>query len=150
MKKIESLQKRVVRWILCYPNKSYREMLIKLNLLPLNLYMQLLELLLLSRICLGEYNTDLTSAFLLTERRGKQYFTLPAIANEKQRQSFLYRTPNLANKIIPYTDIFSTNAKPEILKLFWSYFKVNFNEQVPCTWRICDCGNCKLTRPNFS
>ena len=66
-----SLQKRVVKWILFYANISYTESLIKLNLLPLNFYLQLNDLLVLARICLGKYETTLSSIFHFTQRRGQ-------------------------------------------------------------------------------
>ena len=70
IRKIESLQNRVVKWILFYANISYTESLIKLNLLPLNVYLQLNDLLVLARICLGKYETTLSSFFHFTQRRG--------------------------------------------------------------------------------
>ena len=149
VRKIESLQKRVVKWILFYANISYTESLIKLNLLPLNFYLQLNDLLVLARICLGKYETTLSSIFHFTQRRGHWYFKLPATTNEQQRYSFFHRVPALANKVLPRVDIFLPSAKAKLLKLFWTFFNRNFNELLPCTWSICDCINCRLTRPDF-
>ena len=150
VRKIESLQKRVVKWILFYANISYTESLIKLNLLPLNFYLQLNDLLVLARICSGKYETTLSSIFHFTQRRGHWYFKLPASTNEQQRYSFFHRVPALANKVLPRVDIFLPNAKAKLLKLFWTFFNRNFNELLPCTWSICDCINCRLTRKTFS
>ena len=146
VRKIESLQKRVVKWILFYANTSYTESLIKLNLLPSKFYLQLNDLLVLARICSGKYETTLSSIFHFTQRLGQWYFKLPATTNEQQRYSFFHRVPALANKVLPRVDIFLPNAKA---KLLWTFFNQNFNEVLPCTWCICDCIRCWLTRPNF-
>ena len=138
-----------VKWILFYANISYKEWLIKLNSMPLIFYLQLNNLLVLARICLGKYETTLSSICHFTQRRGQWYFKLPATTNEQQWYSFFHRVPALANKVLPRVDIVLPNAKAKVLKLFWTFFSRKFNELLPCTWSVCDCKNCRLIRPNF-
>ena len=59
LKKMESFQKRVTRWILYDDN--YCDRLTKLNLLPLSLYLQLTDLLMLSKIIAGKHDVDYSS-----------------------------------------------------------------------------------------
>ena len=57
MRKIEKLQRRVTERVLPW-RSDYRERLIFLNLLPIPMYFQVLEVLTLVKICNGGYNID--------------------------------------------------------------------------------------------
>ena len=51
MRLMENFQKRVLKWMKDYGNASYLENVILLRLLPLPMFLQLNELLLLSKLC---------------------------------------------------------------------------------------------------
>ena len=57
MRNLEAVQKRVTRWILPYC-ENYQERLLLLNLLPVSLYLQLTDLLMLSKLIAGCFDFD--------------------------------------------------------------------------------------------
>ena len=62
-RKLEHFQTSVVKWIL--PEENYRSALIMLNILPLHLYMQITDILLLHKIVIGYYDCDLSEHYTI-------------------------------------------------------------------------------------
>ena len=144
MKKTEQLQKRVTNWII--PSiKDYKDRLIKLDLLPVPLYLQMLDILLLSNICNGQY-FNLEGFPSLEQGPRREDRIIPVVQTpkfENAQQEFFTRTCRLI-RFLPCLDITKTvGLKPKILRNFWNFFETKYNENNLCTWRIaCRCPQC--------
>ena len=153
MRILERVQKKVCNWII--PDSSYKDCLIKLNILPVPFYFQLLDLLYLSKILTQNINYDFSDKFnyyneytyhtrlepyrFLQESRPK-----PATAE----QNFWFRAKRLAMQLPSPIDIREYDTlKPKLLYWMWREFLETFDELNTCTWRMkCDCvaKNCRL------
>ena len=138
MKKTEQLRKRVTNWII--PSiKDYKNRLIKLDLLPVPLYLQMLDFLLLSNICNGQYDFNLEGFLSLEQGPRREDSIIPVVQTpkfENAQQEFFTRTCRLI-RFLPCLDITKTvGLKPKILRNFWNFFETKYNENNLCTWRI--------------
>ena len=94
---LEKSQEKVSKWIL--PNLNYCERLRSLNLLPLNFYIVLTDLLMLSKLVNNYYAFNISEHINIVQRRSSFRFVLPEIKKEFQRSNFFYRTTYRANII---------------------------------------------------
>ena len=58
MKELELVQKRVTKWICRTSHVDYKTRLIQLKLLPINLYIEMHDLLTFCKIVADQYNFD--------------------------------------------------------------------------------------------
>ena len=149
---IEAFQKRVTKWIFSYGVADYFTRMSAANLLPVPMFLQLLDLLHLSSICSGAYDYDYTS-FINYCDIGKQrchsdLFILKSLNYVKSRDSFFFRTQRVANNLP--IDVNFTNPvglKNRLLSLMHQKLKEKFDENNVCTWRLCcDCPDCRPLR----
>ena len=100
---ILKLSKRACKWILGDYDSSYTDMLWRLNLLPLSYFIEITDLLFLSKVINGVYDTDWTGFFTFHENqrstRHSSTFDLQRTRNVKTTERFFHRTPQLANNI---------------------------------------------------
>ena len=142
-KLLENVQKRCLKWISYSNNSNYKELLQKNGILPLSLYMQLLDILLLSKVFEGYFDFDPT-AFVTVRRPTRELRTSDQILFEHGKrnlhiceQSFFTRTTNLVNRLpqhIRFGEI--TGLKQRLLSYLWDHFQTEYNEIVSSTWRI--------------
>ena len=134
---------KVVNWI-CGTDSCIQQIRM-LNILPLPMYIQSLNLLLLSELS----NEPQNSIELLQTQdmlsRSNELFKLPKTRTEKMRKEFVFRTSRLANKVSHLIDFSSsTGLKKRIIQLLWKFVETKFNENNTCTWQLaCDCQNCR-------
>ena len=124
MRKIEQLLRRVTKWVL--PWKSdYRERLLLLNLLPIPMYIQVLDVLTLVKMCNGCYDIDPQFTFKLGRASSRDCRIIPHIkypSTELQYQEFFVRTCRLI-KHLPAVDVTQPlGLKPKLLSIFWTFF----------------------------
>ena len=123
MQPLARSQEKVSNWIL--PNLNYCERLRSLNLLPLNYYIVLTDLLLLSKMANNYYAFNISEHIKTVQRRSSFRFVLPEIKKEFQRSNFFYRTTYRANIIDSNVKLFQpVGLKYRILYLMWKYFNV--------------------------
>ena len=135
-------QIRALKWITGYRNASYFENMVSLRLLPLPMFLQINDLLLLSKL----YH-DKENALPLIETYEHQYgrvksrlFKIPKLRTEKIRENFYFRTAKVANNLPEEIDF----SKRRILPFMWDRLMLNFNEREVCTRTIfCDCSDCR-------
>ena len=145
MKKTVQLQKRVTNWII--PSiKDYKDRLIKLDLLPVPLYLQMLDILLILNICHGQYDFNLEGFLSLEQGPRREDRIIPVVQTtkfENAQQEFFTRTCRLI-RFLPCLDITKTfGLKPKILRNFWNFFETKYNQNNLRTWRIaCRCPQC--------
>ena len=148
--KLGHFQTSVVKWIL--PEENYRSALIMLKILPLHLYMQITDILLLHKIVIGYYDCDLSEHYTINPNLSKarntsNIFKLHIPRLEQSRQNFWFRTARLVNLMPPEIQFLKTDGlKPMLLKYSWNYFQQYFHSESPCTWKLfCDCtlNNCR-------
>ena len=103
LQQLERLQKKVVKWILGQKVMPYPNQLRLLNILPLTMFMQLNEILFLSK--LTEDDSFLPMLKQNSEKgRTNELFKLPKTRTEKARTDFFFRTCRLANRIEKYIE----------------------------------------------
>ena len=115
---IELVKKRACKWIISFDwYYDYKSALTNLNILPLSLYLQILDIVLLSKIMNGFCKIDwpatvdvnLEFKFL----RSAKHFQLPRMKYEIERENFFYRTCRTVNNIPAAIDVveFRTETK---------------------------------------
>ena len=105
MRLLEKSQKRVSKWI--PPSLNYCERLRSLNLLPLNYYIVLTDLLLLSKLVNNYYAFNISEHIYIVQRRSSFWFVLPEIEKEIQLSNFFYRTTYRAKIIDSIVNFFN-------------------------------------------
>ena len=151
MKSLEQVQHRATDWILGYPELNYKQPLYALNILPLSIYFQISDLLMLSKLLSRKYNVSLNNHLTpyiqnyTTRNSEKPIFKLPDLKLETGCGNFWYRTPRLFNKLQSYVNVLDdVGLKKRLVAFFWSWFDTNFDIDKPCTWIFaCGCVNCR-------
>ena len=143
--RLERFQKKVTKWTVTSPDTYYVNQLRALNVLPLPLYLQLTDLLLLSSL---DGRTDVfphLSQCPQTNLRTKDVFKSAKIRTENARGEFTIRTSRIANRIDKHVDFTNkTGLKNQILQLMWNFMVEKYNENNICTWQLaCDCNQCR-------
>ena len=144
LRKLEALQKRVVKWITF--DHDHRRGLISANLLPLSLYLQLLDLMMLSKIINGRCDIDYSRFLTITNQPNSIYptrlglqtrFVIEKPRTRKEDQCFWYRAPAAANRIATAVDFFNeVNLKSRIIEYLWHHFLNKYQECDSDSWRV--------------
>ena len=109
---------------------SYRSQLKILNILPLPMFLQLNDMLLLSKIT----NEEMRTSISLPERpeirgRRSKIFKLWKTRREKGRSEFVFRNCRLVNRLDDYIDFMNPQGlKNRLLKLMWKLMKNTRNQ----------------------
>ncbi|XP_075247118.1 uncharacterized protein LOC142340428 [Convolutriloba macropyga] len=146
-KMIESVQRRATAWILSDSKSSYKKRLETLKILPVSLYFEMNDLLLLSSIVTGKVDINWQKYISFSDSRTRSSTkTLKINANEnlktRQKADFWYRTSTLANLLSTSVDLFhdTETLKTRLSDIYWEYFLEYYNELTSCTWHIrCGC-----------
>ena len=144
--KFEKVQEIATKWIL-NASFEYKDRLLQLKLLPLSLYVEMHNLLLLISLDRNEYDVvvDLPR---VTEDKTRQHtrgeLTIGTNRLYKTDENFFHRTKLLYNIIIRvYTSYGKYLNKDTISKIYWDYFLRKYDKRDKCTWRIvCKCDHC--------
>ena len=102
--RLERFQKKVTKWTVTSPDTYYVNQLRALNVLPLQMYLQLTDLLLLSSL---DGRTDVfphLSQCPQTNLRTKEVFKNAKIRTENARGEFIIRTSRIADRIDKHVD----------------------------------------------
>ena len=140
-KTLEKIQKESLKWV--NGDRNYPESLKKCKILPLTLYLQLQDLLTMSKCLNGHYDYNFNDFICLRDSdrslRSNDYLRFDNKRPNKKvcRDSFFYRTGALVNRL-PKTVNFKNpeGLKRRLLGYFWWYFNNKYNEIVSNTWRI--------------
>ena len=139
MRNLEWFQRNAVSWITNSKTVSYIEQLRLLNLLPLPMYYQLNDLLLLSSFQqIQPSNTKEPMLFGKKSMRRDDYFDLTKIRLENSRVDFFFRIQRIANRLYHIIN-FGNNygLKHRILKQMWNDIIMRYKPENVCTWQIC-------------
>ena len=141
LKKLESCQKKVLRWIV--GDKPYEDCLRDANLLPISLYLQLIDLLFLSNVLDGRYYLDISLYIQLavpsrnTRQADNPRFLLDRPRTRLCEHNFWFRAPDLANRLPPHVGFFRpVGLKARLLSLLWSHFQTRYNANDSESWRL--------------
>ena len=138
---IENFNRKVLRRV--SPGLSYRDSLLKNNLLP-PLYFQVpKDLFLFSKILNDDYDVFPHAYYITVNDSRWKRIVLPTIKYEMQRQDFRYRTAFRTNVIRKHMDFYNpTRLKPSLPDMMWKYFNTHWSESNSCSW-TCICTNCR-------
>ena len=152
MKSIESLQRRATKYILNDYTSDYRSRLIKLELLPLSMVLELNDIcffvksLKLSSDNSGSFDITKYATFSRNQTRSRNYWKLvqPLIRNNRDKQFYFNRIPYLWNSLPPIDLSLSyITIKRKLKEIFWDSFLANFNPDNNCTFYYkCPCPCC--------
>ena len=139
---LENAQKKVLRWITGNKTMRYLSQLKVLNILPLPMFLQLNDMLLLSKITNEEMGTSI-SLPEWPEIRGRtsEIFKLWKTRTEEGRSEFVFRNCRLVNRLDNYIHFMNPQGlKNRLLKLMWNFVDEKYSESNVCTWQpSCDC-----------
>ena len=102
VKKLETVQHKITRWILSTSHHSYKKRLILLNIPPVSLYNEMHTLLLLAGILEGKFDVQWRDFVQLVESSSRQSsnktFKIPMKTKKAGMNNFWYRAPLLCWK----------------------------------------------------
>ena len=143
----EKVQHHATKWIIG-SDLSYRNRLIKLHILPLSLYVEMHDLLMLLSIKTGEFDVESSieneTICDNTRQSNRGEFKLSKPRLNKTNENFFRRTKLLYNYVLRVIESFGNFLnKATIQNIYWKFFTKQYTEENKCTWRvICRCGNC--------
>ena len=124
---------------------NYISQLPLLNILPLPMFLQVNDLLLLAKVLLESSHCielpDLTSA----NGRTKEVYRLQKTRMEKARSKFIFRNCRIANQLEKYVEFSRLyGLKKRMINLMWEFVNKRFCDKKVCTWQtFCDCYGCR-------
>ena len=153
---IERLQRRATKYILT-PCLDYKSRLVNLSILPLTLWLEFLDILLLIKLLkdppdnfqLDQYINLVSSSIVTRSSSSLKLCTVDSHAPRLNttRHFYFNRVTRLWNHLPPLDlNLSIASLKHQIHDLFWNYFLVNYDTEIPCTWYIsCPCNTCLST-----
>ena len=135
LQKPEIFQKKVVKWICGKHCQKYTDQLRMLNVLPLPMFLQTKDLLLLSKLCTDykHHSIPLPTANNNLDRR-LEPFKLPKTRTEKRRGEFVLRTTRVANRIDHLVNFrIEQGLKQRITTLMWKFYSEKYSTLNLCT-----------------
>jgi ribonuclease P/MRP protein subunit RPP40 len=147
MRKLEALQRRVTKWIVPWIH-VYNERLVFLKILPIPMYLQLLDVLAFVKIAAHKFDMDETKYINFSASSGRDSRILPVIPRtrlEITHNDFFVRTPRLIRFLPEVIDCSNpVGLKARLLAHLWTVYEGSFDENNTCTWRLaCRCANCR-------
>ena len=148
LKKLEKIQKHATIWFYGY-NDKYKARLLRCNLLPVSLYIELHDVLYLQMILNGRVDIKLSALLTINEnestRQGeRKELAVNSTRKRKSDENFVRRASilyNILSRHAQYTNV--KLNKSSLTYIYWQYFVECYNEKTSCTWRIlCLCGSC--------
>ena len=141
---LERFQKKVIRWITGNKTGVYINELRLLNILPLPMFIQLNNILLLASLHSNERN-EIVLNRRTTRARNTEIFEMQKVRTEKARNEFVFRTSRIVNRLEPYIHFDKRiGLKTRILNTMWKFVNERFSEMTTCTWQLfCDCITCR-------
>ena len=151
IKRLESLQRRATRYLVCR-DLNYKSRLISLSLLPVSLWLEVQDVLLLVRLmidppsnfCLEDYVTFVSSSTRASTHR-KIKRSHPLIPRLNVTRNFYFnRIVRIWYSLPPIdTSLTFMSIKRHVISIFWQYFKSSYSVDNTCTWFIaCPCSIC--------
>ena len=122
---------------------SYIPQIRMLNILPLSMCIELVNLLLLSHLSNEPQNTINLLQTQDLASRSNELFKLPKTRTEKMHKEFVFQTTELARKVNHLIDFSSLSGlKKPIIQLFRKLVETKFNENNIYNWQLAgDCQN---------
>ena len=148
MECLEKFQERVVQWITGSNVSSYISQQSLLNLLPLPMFLQFGDILLLVK--LSNESNQLQKNENLGRRTGS--FEPPNTWTERAKGELTLRSCRLINNLHELIDFsVTTGLKERILAIIRKFVNSGFCANDVCSWiNVWDCGNWRYTRKMFS
>ena len=152
LKLLESLQRKASKFILNDYEMDYKQRLLKLQLLPLTLWLEIRDIMLfISLVQFPPDNFDLSDyvQFTTSITRSSTRLSIRSVSKHVPR---LNSTKNYYfNRIVPIWNslppldlsLSYTSLRKMVYAFYWEYFVTNYILDVPCSWsRVCRCSNC--------
>ena len=126
---------------------DYKEKLLKLDLLPIPLYSQMREILILSIFCANVYDIDVSAFLSILSSLLRENRNIPQVQHprsEVMHQKFFYGTRRLIG-MLPAVDSTNHGLKAVVLRCMWQHFEEKYSEMNVCSCKIgCRCSNCHV------
>ena len=160
IKQLESLQRRATKYILCLPYDTtitYKDRLLKLDLLPMSYWHEYLDVLYLYKLASGMLSLKLHDFLkvkqpLRVTRRSNPssglMFDIPKARTVTYQSSYFIRTARIWNELPSSIRLLETlcQFKNSLLKYYKDCLKTIYDTDNPRTWKtVCPkCHNCSV------
>ena len=155
---LEGVQRRATKFILHYPNQDYKERLTNLDLFPLALRRDKIDLLFFYRCKEGHYDLNINNYVEFSYRNGQDHPTtrsssdslklkIPCCKTEAHMAFYFNRIVQLWNQLPLSTRMAGSFSlfKSEVGDFLKSHFTQFFSSSNICSWSsTCRCSNCRL------
>ena len=149
IKYLECVQRRATKFIASNSLLDYRNRLIHLNLLPLMMEFEIVDIMFLVKSVKfpsGHFNIHEFVQFCSYSTRAGHSFKLKHLLcrSNYERNFYFNRIPRLWNSL-PFLDITPSPSviKSKLRAYFWDHFMSNFNSNNLCTYHyLCPCPKC--------
>ena len=124
---------------------------LRLKPLPLILFIQLNDLLLLSKLYKNVEKNKINLLIRLWNNRGQVTPKINKTQTMRGRTEFVYRTDGVVKRIHEKVDFnCEVGLNNRIIIPMWWHVEYRFFENNVCTWQLCcDCGSCRNNWTNF-
>ena len=148
---IESLQRRATKYVLNDFKSNYKSRLIKLNLLPVSMQLELNDIyFFINTLKLispnNSFDVSEFTSFSVNLTRSGSYRKLvqPFVKCNRDKQFYFNRLPYLWNSLPPIDLSLSLKCiKAKLVGIFWDTFLSQFNDGIQCTYYFaCPCHSC--------
>ena len=154
---IERLQRRATKYIIA-ADMDYKSRLANLSLLPLTLWLEFLDILLLIKLLQNPPDNFNVSNFIVpASSRESSHLNLKPVNAQiprlnSTRHYYFNRVIRIWNTLPPLDlELSLTTLKKKIHSTFWDYFTTNYCIHLPCTWYICcPCTTCITSQAHVS
>ena len=156
--KLEQLQRRATKFIVS-SSIDYKSRLANIGLLPLSLWLEYQDILLLVKLMsdppdnfhIDDFVTRVSSSTRAsTQHKLKRVYSRSPRLNST-RHFYFNRVVRLWNMLPPFeVDLPFSTIKKDIFEIFWNFFLTNFTVHDSCTWFVsCPCTKCVSLPPNL-
>ena len=153
IKSLETVQRRVTKFIVNNPNMDYRARLIHLNMLPLMMEYEIADIMFfiksLSNVT-DRFNIGNFISFSTSRTQSSSYLKLHHTVSKSNVQGHFYfrRIPRLWNSLpLLDTSLSVPTIRAKLRQYFWNYFLTHFDPNNICTYHyVCPCLQCSKLR----
>ena len=147
---LERVQRRATKYILNDFTSDYKDRLISLELLPLMMFYELLDIMFFVKSFKTPNDCFNISNYLKFSACSTRSSTIKLIhtrsSNNTSRHFYFNRLPRLWNTLPPIDLNLPINTiKNQVKSFLWNYFLHNFDSNNFCTYHfLCPCNSCML------
>ena len=145
LQNLKWFQKKAMKWITGNKGVIYISQLRLLNFLPLPMFLQVNDLLLLAKVMHESLHCIELHDLARANGRTREVFRFQKTRTEKVRNKFTFRNCRLANRLEKYVEFSRPyGLKKRLINIMWEFVNKRFCDKIVYTWQtFCDCNVCR-------